>query len=158
MATAKTPDKLKDVGLTKLYRFDKARVRGSMFIILTLARRDGVDFALDGRRKGARTHEMQAFLYRLFRLGRGAAAYKPGGPGRHETKNISSNNHWKQAIDPRGAENLIAWGKKKGVPFHRPYDDEPWHLELRKRIDVRDLLRKRGLMAKKKPAREGAKR
>lgn len=145
MATARTPKKLKDVELQKLYRFGPGRVRGSLYILLTLAKRDGWNGSLNGSMSGARAGWQQRFLWLKSKVG-GAPAHPPGGPSRHETKNTQGKNHWRQAIDASDVDTLIRKARDMGVRLHRPYGNEPWHVEAARRFSARDLLRQRGLL------------
>lgn len=78
---------------------------------------------------GIRTREEQAHLYSLFVRGLGAPAFKPDGPSRHLERNVARRGGWYQAIDVTHPEQLIQIAKELGVHLHRPYLDEPWHIE-----------------------------
>jgi LAS superfamily LD-carboxypeptidase LdcB len=83
---------------------------------------DGIDLAI---RSGWRSYERQQWLYRLWRLGLGNKAARPG----------YSNHQAGRALDIYLDDDnaTLAWLQQNGrrFGFHRTVRKEPWHWEFR---------------------------
>lgn len=115
----------------RYYRFNQAKVNGLWYVLLRRCQKKGWKGTVNGTRGGARTYAMQAYLFMLFKTGRGAPAFAPNGPSRHLRRNIGRGKRWKQAVDVSDPQGLIKAAARLNPPvrLHTPYPHEPWHVE-----------------------------
>jgi hypothetical protein len=111
------------------FRFDRGKVTRPWLWLLRTARREGWSGHLAGTRTGLRTYQQQLELWNAFQNGTGAPAFPPWGPSRHLIRNVQARGRWYMAIDTQDVPRLIQIARRHGVRLHRPYSNEPWHVE-----------------------------
>jgi hypothetical protein len=112
-----------------IFRYDLGRVSRPWLWLLRTARRHGWTGRLLGTRTGLRTYQEQLQLWNAYQNGTGSPAFPPWGPSRHLIRNVREHGRWYQAIDTQDVSRLIQIARNHGVRLHRPYSNEPWHVE-----------------------------